>query len=173
MTRTCERFTWLGHWRGAAMGAAVVGLAGCTYEVIGPVEDAEMRSSPIVTEHADGSVTLHCFQPEHLVAHLRNAMAAGQTDLIFEQLVSDMLKQNYQAKGLDPHESVNWLIANQRDVLVLLNRLSLGMNTPEVSWERHGDVYRARMIGQMAGSLRFRTLDLIRENGQYKLLMIS
>jgi len=133
-----------------------------------PTEPTKLR-----IQNPDGSITLNCFLPEHLVGHLRSCIAMGETDLIYEQLLSDAAKQAYAEKKLDAHEAVDWLMTSQRDVLIMLNRMTGGLSSPDVSWQSMGNTYRMKIVSPVRSSLRFTTLDLISENGQFKLLLIS
>jgi len=124
-------------------------------------------------KNADGSITLNCFLPEHLVGHLRSSIALGEADLIYDQLLSDATKQAYVQQQRDAHEAVQWLMTNQRDVIIMLGRMSAGLSSPDVSWQSLGNTYRMEIVSPVRASLRFTRLDLISENGQFRLLLIS
>ncbi len=131
------------------------------------------EASRLRVENSDGSVTLNCFFPEHLVGHLRSCIAMGEIELIYDQLLSDAAKQAYADKQLDAHQAVQWLMTNQRDVIIMLGRMSAGLSSPDVSWQSSGNTFRMQIVSPVRSSLRFTTLDLIREKGQFKLLLIS
>ncbi|MCC6906326.1 MAG: hypothetical protein IT430_00165 [Phycisphaerales bacterium] len=139
----------------------------------GKARPADAHAPELRIEHTDGTVTLNCYLPEHLVLHLRNCLAMAEVDLIFEQLVSKAAKQVYIDAQRDPHEAVDWLITNQRDVIMMLNRMTGGLSSPDVTWHSAGDTYRMEIATPVRSTLRFTKLDLIREDGQFKLLLIS
>ncbi len=139
----------------------------------GKARPVDAKGPELRVEHTDGTVTLNCYLPEHLVLHLRNCLAMAEVDLIFDQLVSKAAKQVYIDAQRDPHEAVDWLIANQRDVIMTLNRMTGGLSSPDVTWHSAGDTYRMEIVTPVRASLRFTKLDLIREDGHFKLLLIS
>lgn len=136
-----------------------------------PRENTELAKLRV--ENPDGTTTLNCYLPENLVMHLRNCIAMAEVDLIYDQLLSDAAKQVYIDEDRDPHEAVDWLITNQRDVIIMLNRMTAGLSSPDVSWQSLDNTYRMQIVSPVRTSLRFTTLDLIREEGQFKLLLIS
>lgn len=131
------------------------------------------QAAQLTVVRDDGSVTLNSPRPEHLVAHLRQQIVEGNVDLIHDQLLSDAAKALYSQRGLDSHDAAHWLIANQRDVLILLNRMTAGLSSPEVISEAVDQGYRLRIAPHLERSFRFTTLDIVRENGQFRLLLIS
>lgn len=146
-----------------------------TFQQLGQDQRRDGTAEPtkLRIENPDGTTTLNCFLPEHLIGHLRSCIAMGEADLIYDQLLSDAAKQAYVERQLDGHEAVDWLMTNQRDVIIMLNRMSGGLSSPDVSWQSMDNTYRMQIVSPVRNSLRFTTLDLIRENGQFKLLLIS
>jgi len=136
-----------------------------------PRENTEVAKLRV--ENPDGTTTLNCYLPENLIMHLRNCIAMAEVDLIYDQLLSDAAKQVYLEEERDPHEAVDWLMTNQRDVIIMLNRMTAGLSSPDVSWQSRENTYRMEIVSPVRTSLRFTTLDLIRENGQFKLLLVS
>lgn len=181
--------------RGVAIALACWALASCQVEInrrdhwaekagsfqqlqgdqprVASSAESDTEPTKLRIENPDGSVTLNSFLPEHLVGHLRSCIAMGESDLIYDQLLSGAAKQAYAEKTLDAHEAVDWLMDNQRDVLIMLNRMTGGLSSPDVSWQSMGNTYRMQIVSPIRSSLRFTTLDLITEDGQFKLLLIS
>lgn len=131
------------------------------------------QAAQLTVLHEDGSITLNSPRPEHLIAHLRRYIAEANADLIHDQLLSDAAKALYVDRGLDSFDAAHWLIANQRDVLILLNRMTAGLSSPEVVSEPVDQGYRLRLAPHLERAFRFTTLDMVRENGQFRLLLIS
>lgn len=127
----------------------------------------------LTVENEDGTITLNSPRPEHLIAHLRQHIVEGNADLIHDQLLAQAAKQAYADQGLDSHDAAHWLIANQRDVLLLLGRFAGGLSSPDVVSQSMGNGFRLRLAPHLERSFRFTTLDIVYENGQFKLLLIS
>lgn len=131
------------------------------------------QSVPLIVEHPDGSVTLNSPLPINLIAHLRRCLVEEQWEVIFEQLLSNETKQMYRSRGQDPQAAVEWLGQNRQDVLIVLTRMSNGVNSPDVVWDASGPYIRMKIGSPVRYQMRFTNLDVVRENGQYRLLMIS
>lgn len=171
----------------AAVSGAAVLLASCHVELSRKDRWADKAKSfqqmdqrrPETTgvdmrvQNPDGTITLNCFLPEHLVLHLRNCLAMAEADLILEQLLSEATKEEYAAQNRDPREAVDWLLTNQRDVILLLNRMTGGLSSPDVSWQSMGNGYRLILAPHLQRTFRFTKLDVVRESGQFRLLLIS
>lgn len=131
------------------------------------------QAENLTVENEDGTITLNSPRPEHLIAHLRQQIAEGNADLIHDQLLAQAAKQAYAEQNLDSREAAHWLIANQRDVLLLLGRMAGGLSSPDVISQSMDNGFRLRLSPDLARSFRFTTLDILHENGQFKLLLIS
>ncbi len=132
------------------------------------IDDAEGQ-----TENADGTITLLAPLPEYLVNHLHAALIDQDYDLIMKQLVAFEAVELYKMQGRDPNEITQWLAANRRDVVQMLLRMNRGFNSTGVVWEKSGDTYRMKLTGRTAQGMRFTILDLTRENGDFKMVLIK
>lgn len=138
-----------------------------------PPDQTEAEPMELVVEHPDGSVTLYSPLDIHLITHLRSCLIQADYELLYDQLLADRAKQTYVAQGLDPRQSIQWFSDNRRDILILLNRMGQGMNSPDVYWENLGPVLRLKLHSGAARSMRFSTIDITREGGNFKLVHIE
>lgn len=136
----------------------------------GPVLGNDLN---LVHENPDGSVEYNCMLPEYFVSNLYALLMNEDYEAIEEHLISDLARENYDSMDKDPHEIVDWLGKNRRDVIILLTRMAQGFNSPDVVWERSGSVYRLKLSGRAGYQFRFTVLDVARERGQFKLVLIK
>lgn len=139
------------------------------------VENADelKRGVAAVVENADGTLTLNTPIPAYLVSHLYDGLLEERYDLIFTQLVSEMAKAKYADEGRDAWEIAEWLAANRREVIKVLMRMRGGFNSPDLTWSQRGKVYRMQLTGRTAQGMRFTMMDVVREGGQFRLLLIK
>ncbi len=128
---------------------------------------------PTVIENADGSRTLISTIPAHLVNHLHTELLKEDYDLILEQLVAESAKAMYEATDRDSWEIVVWMQSNRRDVIKLLMRMTAGLNSPDMTWTQRGKVFRLQLTGRTAQGMRFTTMDIEREDGLFRLILIK
>ncbi|MFG0328345.1 MAG: hypothetical protein ACF8PN_00465 [Phycisphaerales bacterium] len=151
---------------------AILGVScGCVSTSTPPPPEPKPIELRVV--HDDGSVTLNSPLPVHLLTHIRATLIDADYDLLYEQLISDYTKRVYHQRDRDPREVMTWFTDNQRDVLILLSRMGQGVNSPDVYWEMRGPITRLQLYGEAKRSSRLTTVDVIRENGQFKLVMIQ
>lgn len=130
------------------------------------------QAAELVIENEDGSVILQSFIPAHLINHLRNCLTEGDYELLYDQLLSDEIKQAYISRGRDPHEMLTWFEENQRDLLIFLTRASAGISAPHIVHSTQGNKLTMSIYGRIAQGLRFKTAEMIQANGQFRLYMI-
>jgi hypothetical protein len=141
--------------------------------------DAPVQGEPVVGKPGrvitpDGEVRLVSHSPRQLVLHLSQTLQAGEDDLLFEQVLSDRVKQNYRDRGLDPRDAVAFLKDNEDAVTDLLMALPQGERTPGVLLQSIGpNMYRLQPPEAESLNLRFSRLDLIIEGANFRLLLIS
>lgn len=135
-------------------------------------EQQNPRSIRINNE--DGSVTLILSSPRHVILHLRQTLLDEDRDLLFDQVLSDRAKENYAQAGKDPHEAVEFLIANRREVLKMLQRMPQGELSPGLFMKKIGpNAFRLELNGAQSRGLAFRRLDVVWELGVCKLLAVG
>ena len=134
--------------------------------------DDEGRFDPgrLRREHEDGRVTLIARRPYHLMIHIYYTLINNERDLFAEQVLSDITREEYAARGLDPREAFDTLQARQTDILRLFAAIPQGELTPGVLMRKVCDnVYRLEAVGSQARSLRWRSMDVTMERGQWRL----
>lgn len=139
-----------------------------------PVDPAAREEAdPLRIVKEDGSVRLVSKSPRHVVYHLRQTLIAGETDLLFEQVLSEQTKREYLERRLDPQDAVKFLLDNRRDVLRLLARMPMGEATPGMFLKKVGhNTYRLEVTSGV-GELKFRKVDFVWEPTGVRLALIS
>lgn len=120
--------------------------------------------------HEDGSVTLTARRPYHLMVHVYFTLINNEPELFTEQVLSNLTREEFQARGRDPSEAFEMLQERQRDVLRLFAAMPQGELTPGVLMEKVGpDVYRLEAVGSDARRLPWRYMDVTMERGHWRL----
>lgn len=141
-------------------------------EVVGGSAGAarEAMRQPIVVENDDGSVTLISKSGMHLMRHIQRTLFNEERDLFTEQVLSNMTRQEYVQRGLDPGEAFDQLKERERDIAELFARMPLAENTPQVFRTKVGhNVFRLRVTGVGVNDLYWRGFDMILEGGDWRL----
>ena len=85
-------------------------------------------------------------------------------------MLSNLTREEFQARGRDPSEAFEMLQERQRDVLRLFAAMPQGELTPGVLMEKVGpDVYRLEAVGSDARRLPWRYMDVTMERGHWRL----
>ena len=133
-------------------------------------EEGRFDPSRLRREHEDGSVTLIARRPYHLMVHVYYTLINNERDLFAEQVLASVTAEEYTARGLDPREAFDALQARQTDILRLFAAIPQGERTPGVLMRKVGDnIYRLEAVGSQARSLRWRSMDVTMEHGQWRL----
>lgn len=122
---------------------------------------------------ADGTVTLICRSPAHLVHHLRDTLRRGEVELVYEQLLAQQLKDNYIDRGRDPRDALTWILKKRRSIEKLLASMPAGERTPGATMKPIGrNAFRISPPGVELLELRYTSIDVTIEDGSFRLLMI-
>lgn len=141
-----------------------------------PLEESEDQNSAGILRRTndDGTVSLISRSPRHVVYHLLTLLASEEEDLLFDQLLSDNLKEAYIQRGKDPREAVDFLMDNRDDIRRLLATIPMGEQTPGVLARPIGrNMFRLSAPSVMARDLRFKHFDVVMEGRVFRLLLIS
>lgn len=174
---------------------AAASLAGCTTEtriirkkpwfaglpgvegdaaVIEPTRQATYLDLPedqIRVEEPDGRVTLRARNGRQLMIHIYNALMEGERDLFTQQVLSNRTKQEFLARGKDPAEAFDMLLAMEDDIVDLFNAMPFGERTPGLFLTNVGDkVQRVRVSGLQAQHMKLVGMDMVMERGEYRLV---
>ena len=142
----------------------------------GPLEAAVVPESadgkdPLVHENPDGTKTLISRCGLHLMHHIQKTLAVDDDKLFAAQVLSQVTRDEYLARGIDPRESFKTLKPHQMEIAKLFARMPLGENSPNVNMSTVGhNIFRVQLIGQAAKGLEGYTgFDMVLEKGNWKL----
>ncbi len=135
-----------------------------------PVEGRPLR---LVNENDPEDVVLLLDSPAKLLTNLQETLVGGEYQLMYEQVLSDRLKRNYRERLRDPREAAVFLARHERDVVALLATMPFADQTPGQTLKIIGpNAYRLTAPGGGALDLRFNHVDMIIEEGKFRLLRI-
>ncbi len=120
----------------------------------------------------DGSITLRAAMPEHVMAHLVEAVKNHEYGPFYSQMLSDEAHQAYERAG---GEAVfkEWAEKNRKDLLTFLNRMGANWNGAEVLTERVTALrMRYRLDRRNLPDIRFEVVEIINEHGGVRLALI-
>lgn len=129
--------------------------------------------NPFRRKLADGSIVLLSRSPRQVVMHLAQTLQNGEDDLLYDQVISQQLKDNYSKRGLDPHLAVDDLKRDAKQVYKLLNAMPLGDATPGATMANIGrNMFEITAPGAELLDQRYTRLQVILENGSFRLLLV-
>ncbi|MEL7472827.1 MAG: hypothetical protein AAGK04_05860 [Planctomycetota bacterium] len=150
---------------GAETSAEIVGERWPGY-----VDPSAVVEGRTVVEHEDGSVTLVAKSGRHLMAHIFNTTTEGDEALFTEQVLSSVTREEFVERGFPASAAFEALKARERDMLLLFAMMPQGEYTPGVLMRRVGDkTYRLQVSGPGTGRLKWRRMDMVMENGSWRL----
>lgn len=124
----------------------------------------------LVLELPDGEIALVSKTGRHLMAHIINTIDANDKDLFLEQVLSDLTKQEFIERGIDPGEAFVELRKRRADIMKLFNLMPMGEYTPGVYIKGvGGGVQRLKVSGPSAMDLRWNFMDMKYERNGYRL----
>jgi hypothetical protein len=154
----------LGRLPGAETQIPVTGPRG-SYTDPTKLPEAKVRE-----EAPDGTVTLRARTGRQLMQHIYTTLRDGERDLFTEQVLSRRTRSEFEVRGHDPREAFDMLLARGGDVQALFDAMPMGEQTPGVFLESVGDgVLRFRVSGRSAMDLRWTGIDMVMEDGSYRL----
>ncbi len=133
-------------------------------------EQGEFDPDTLRRTSEDGTVTLTARRPYHLMVHVYFTLINNESELFTSQVLSELTREEFQARGRDPAEAFEMLQERQRDVLKLFAAMPQGELTPGVLMEKIGpDVYRLEAVGSQSRQLSWRFIDVTMERGHWRL----
>lgn len=137
------------------------------------VEGEAVEGRPLRRKMQDGKYILISRAPHELMQHLFETLRDQEYDLLEQEVLSQRTRSEYLARGKKPREAVEWLVRNQSDVEALLVSMPAGEQTPGVLMTPIGNnAFALSPSGAEVLDLKYKTLDVVIERGQFKLLMI-
>ena len=125
----------------------------------------------IRTEQEDGTVELQCMLPMHLVVNLLECLRRGEYQLIYDELISSEKRSWYEKEGDVGYERFqDWFEQNRKDMASMLNRMHAGKVFGEVSVSTGESRGTVALRPKVAYDFRLKAIDIVREDGQWKLV---
>lgn len=122
----------------------------------------------------NGDIVLISRSPSELIFHLRRTIRDEEWDLVYDQLLSEQLKDAYADQNLDPRQSVEFLQRHARSIVDMLAMIPSGDQTPGAAFQQTGrNTYRLTVPGGRGNEIRFTSMDLSYEGRQFKLRMLD
>lgn len=126
-----------------------------------------------VVEHDDGTVELNAVLPEHLLGNLIYCLRHEKYEVCWNQVLSETTRQAMAAAGEGYEEFAGFLQRNRRDLLVMSQRMLLGLPRQDILMESGSQgVIRMKFRPRIAQDFNFRRVDMITEGFELKLLVI-
>jgi hypothetical protein len=153
-------------------------------------KDAKVFQPREETEDTGGKtkVVLRAILPEHVLLNTLNCLRNEEYQLLWEQGLSKRTKYNYAKSAEDQvgsggddkadrsngeEQFTAFMQKYRHDLVATLTRMLTGISGQEVAIERIDDgVTRCRLRSQYVGTLVFTQIDMVKENGNLKLLLI-
>lgn len=126
-----------------------------------------------IIENPDGSIRLVAKSVRHLMTNIQLCLEYEDDEILFEQVISEQTKQEFQARGKDPHEAVEFLKANRAEIAQMFARMPFGEQSPNIIIQQPA---RRTMVLELTGlaakGMKFTELWAVMEKGNWKLLWI-
>lgn len=130
-----------------------------------------VTAEDLVQENPDGTVTLHSRSGLQLMSHIQRTLADNDAELFAEQVLSQVTREEYLDRGLDPREAFKAVKPHEGEVAKLFARMPLGEHSPNVIREIIGrNMFRVRLTGKSTDGLnRWTGYDMVLEGGNWRL----
>ena len=133
----------------------------------------EAPEDKIVIENDDKTKTLIAKNGRHLMIHIYTTLMEYDRQLFTDQVLSNMTKQEFRDRGLDPASAFDMLQKQEDDIVTLFGIMPQGERTPGYLMEPQGNgVFRVRVHGRRAEGLKVVGFDMVMEGGNWKLRWI-
>lgn len=84
----------------------------------------------IRTEDEDGNVILYAKSIKHLMNHIIYALENDERELFTEQILSQITKDEFIERGMDPGIAFDELVKRRREIYRMFNYMPMGESTP-------------------------------------------
>ena len=121
-------------------------------------------------EDEEGTITLYAKSIRQLMVHLTTTIQNGERELFLEQVLSNITKEEFYERGLDPGMAFDELTKRQRDIFRLFYFMPMGEYTPGLFLNTVGkNTFRLKLSRARNESLYWIGIDSVFENGNYRL----
>lgn len=124
----------------------------------------------IRVENEDGSITLYTKSIRQLMTQITLCIQNGERDLFVEQVLSQITKDEFFERNLDPGLAFDELVARQRDIFRMFYFMPMGEYTPGMFLKTVGrNVFRINISRARNPELYWIGMDSVFEHGNYRL----
>lgn len=124
----------------------------------------------IRVEVEKGKFVLTSRSARDLMRHIHATLENGERDLFTEQVLSELTREEFRARSLDPGLAFDELLRRREDITKLFNRLPMGEHSPNALLKKvDRRIYRVIVTGKAAEGLSWAGFDMALEKGQWKL----
>ncbi|MSR41589.1 MAG: hypothetical protein EXS10_06780 [Phycisphaerales bacterium] len=142
--------------------------------------DADAKVFQPWEQHEDGTIQLRAMIPAHVVVNTMACLRDERYVELWRQLVASDVRSRAEASayarggttGSAEAEFVQWCVANRRDALMLLNRVSFGLSSSSAVMRNHGGGrITIELSPQIAQGTEFKlkTIEILTESDGLKL----
>lgn len=140
----------------------------------GPLPGTPIEGNTLRRELENGDILLVSRSPAELVFHLRRTIRDEEWELLYQQLLSEQLKNAYEERGLQPTAALDFVKEYARAITELLTMIPAGDQTPGAGFERIGrNAYRITIPGGRLNETTFVSMDVVYEDKSFKLRMLD
>ena len=133
----------------------------------------EIFSTPtgeIRVEDELGEITLYAKNVRQLMTHITTTIQKEEQDLFIDQVLSQVTKDEFAQRGLDPALAFEELTKRQREIFRLFYFMPMGEYTPGLHLKAVGyNTFRLQLSRARNESLYWIGIDAVFENGNYRL----
>lgn len=130
------------------------------------------RPFSIREEAEDGTITLHALLPEHILVNLLTCLRNEEYDLMWDQVLAQSTRDAFDLTGGE-EDMAAYMRKYRHDLIATLNRMIAAIPHQETSFTSLGKgVTRCKLRPQISEPFKFKTVDVVKEGVELKLLTI-
>lgn len=134
--------------------------------------DAPKETFKIRRENPDGTVTLAHALPADVIANTLTCLRNEEYQLIWDEILAESTRMAYVDAGLGYDGFVEYCKDNRIELGRTLNRMLSGIPSHETTIMPLGSGFQVRLWPGVAQALKYRAVDIVRENFELKLATI-
>lgn len=117
-----------------------------------------------------GEITLYAKNVRQLMTHITTTIQREEQDLFLDQVLSQITKDEFAQRGLDPALAFEELTKRQKEIFRLFYFMPMGEYTPGLHLKAVGfNTFRLQLSRARNESLYWIGIDAVFENGNYRL----
>jgi hypothetical protein len=135
--------------------------------------NSDARPFTIRDEAEDGTVTLHARVPEHVLVNMLTCLRNQEYELMWDQVLAQSTRDAFDLNGGE-EEMTAYMRKHRHDLIATLNRMIAAIPHQETKFTNLGKgVTRCKLRPQIAEPFKFKTVDVVNEGSELKLLAIK